>query len=570
MRSLCILLTATCLSGQPGGGGRPRTPQTTATATPQPELKPEDYGLISGQVTSATDGSPLRKATVTLRRSDGDRRQSGPPQTASTGDGGVFLFNKVAPGRYRIHLERNGFVGQDYGARRARATGQEVRVENGQRVTGLQAKLQAHGVVSGVVRDEDGDAMPTVRVQVFRWGHVQGRRQLMPMDSAMSDDRGQYRIYGVAPGKYVITAVTTRSYRGDGDVVPPPPEATGNDEAYAPVFYPGSNDASQATAMDVAPGASLEGINFTMRRVRTVRVSGRVLRTAAATSERSRPVTVILLAKSSGMLGTMNAPRAMTDGQGRFEIRAVRPGAYTLHAEEMDRQTRLTADASLDVGPAGLENITLPLTPGVEVSGSIVVEEAKEPTPRIGIWIRSRQGGTPGPFGGGLNTNAKDDGTFTVRSVSPGEYEVRVSGLPDGYYLKSIRAGDQEALHSGFTVGVGGAPVLTIVASPNAGTVEGSVLNAEQKPVAGSTVVLWPTVKGARSALFKSVTSDAQGHFSLSSVAPGDYRLAAFEFLETGAAQDPDFLQSFESKADKLNIREKARETKALTEMIEP
>lgn len=558
---LCLLtaLVAVALTAQ---APRPRP----AAPTPQPELKPEDYGLISGVVTSAADGSPVRKVTVTLRRSDNTRRE--PPQTVSTGDGGVFLFSKVAPGRYRIHLERNGYVGQDVGARRAHATGQEIRIENGQRVTGLQGKLTPHGVVTGIVRDEDGEPMPTIRVQVFRWGHVQGKRQLLPMDSGMSDDRGHYRIYGVAPGKYVVSATPTRSYRGEGDVAPPPPDSSGNDEAYAPVFYPGGNDAAQASSMEIAPGASLEGIDFTMRRVRTVRVSGRVLRTN--TDERSRPVTVILLAKGPGMLGTMNAPRGMTDSQGRFEIRAVRPGAYLLHAEEFDRQNRLTADVAVEVGAAGLENLAVPLSPGVDVTGSFVAEELKENLGRVGIWVRSRQGGTPGPFGGGLNTNVKEDGTFSVRAVSPGDYEVSVSGLPDGYYLKSIRAADQESLNTGFTVTAGSAPALRIVASPHAGTVEGTVVNQEQKPVLGSTVVLWPMAKGARAALFKTATTDAQGRYTLTSVAPGDYRLAAFEFLETGAAQDPEFLQAFESKAEKLVIQEKSRETKALTELLEP
>jgi Carboxypeptidase regulatory-like domain len=386
------------------------------------------------------------------------------------------------------------------------------------------------------------------------------------MDSDMSDDRGQYRIYGVAPGKYVISATPTRSYRGEGDVAPPPPDATGNDEAYAPVFYPGSNEAAQATSMEIAPGASLEGIDFTMRRVRTVRVSGRVLRAAA--DERARPVTVILLSK--GVIGTMNAPRAMTDAQGRFEIRAVRPGSYTLHAEEFDRQTRLTADVAVEVGAAGVENLAVPLSPGVEVTGTFVAEELKENTGRVGIWVRSRQGGTIGPYGGGLNTNVKEDGTFAVRSVSPGDYEVSVAGLPDGYYLKSIRAADQEALNTGFTVTAGSAPALRIVASPNAGTVEGTVVNQEQKPVLGSTVVLWPVAKGARAALYKTATTDAQGRYTITSVAPGEYRLAAFEFLETGAAQDPEFLQAFESKAEKLSLQEKSRETKALTELLEP
>ena len=567
---LLVALAAAILLAQ--GPPPRRTRPDSATTAAQPELKPEDYALVSGVVTSTADGSPLRKATVTLRRSDNSRRES--PQTAATGDGGVFLFAKVAPGRYKLHLERNGYVGQDYGARRPSATGQEVRVEKGQRLIGLQAKMQPHGVVTGFVRDEDGEPMAGVRVQVFRWGHVQGRRQLLPQDSDNTDDRGQYRIYGVPPGKYVVSATSQRGYRGESGVAPAPPEASG-EETYLPVYYPGSLEAAQATAMEIAAGASLEGIDFTLRKVRTVRVSGRVVRPVAAAEERGRPTMVMLLPRGNGVIGSMNAPRAMTDAKGVFTVRGVSPGSYTLHAEDSERQTRLTADAAIDVGAAGLESVVLTLSPGVDVSGSIVVEEAAasqttEKRRQIGIFIRSRQGGGGGPFSGGQNTVAKDDGTFTAEAISPGEYDVSVSGLPEGYYLKSIRAADQESLHTGFTVAASSAPALRITASPNAGNLEGSVVDKDQKPIAGSTVVLWPVAKNARPALFKSATTDAQGHYTVTSIAPGEYRLAAFEFLETGAAQDPDYLQTFESKAEKLTIQEKSRETKTLIEMVEP
>lgn len=566
--TLCLVALAAAQPPPPpqtGVTGRgPRNVPTQAS----PELKPEDCGLISGQVTSANDGSPLRKATLTLRPTDNARR--GSPSTVSTSDGGVFLFHQVAPGKYKIHIERNGYVGQDYGARRPGVTGQEVTVGKGARVTGLQAKLLPHGVITGHVRDEDGEPMAGARVQVYRWGFSQGRRQLMPQDSDTTDDRGEYRVYGIAPGKYIVAASSQRGGRGPGGgpgVAPATPDQRGTDESYATVFYPGTFEASQATTTEVAAGATLQGIDFNLRKVRTVRVSGKVLR-ASAEGSRGRPLMVTLIAKGSAMLPGMNMPRGMSNSGGTFEIAGVRPGSYTLHAEEADRNLRLTADIPLEVGPAGIDNVTVQLNPGLELAGSFTIEESPNtPAANLGVWLRPRSGASP--FGGGLNARSTPDGSFKLAGVTPGDYDVSVSGLPDGFYLKSIRAGEQETIHTGLTIPPGAAPALKIVARPNAGALEGTVKNKEGQPVAGSTVVLWPTTKNARQALFKTATTDAQGRYTFSSVAPGDYRLAAFEFLEPGAAQDPDFLRAFESKAEKVSIQEKGRETKALVEISE-
>ena len=208
----------------------------------------------------------------------------------------------------------------------------------------------------------------------------------------------------------------------------------------------------------------------------------------------------------------------------------------------------------------------------MDLTGAFVIEDAPDTKPvNLGVWLRARSSpsGTPGgPSGGGLNARSREDGGFALPGVNPGEYDVSVTGLPEGFYIKSIRAGDVETIDTGLRVQAGAPPVLRIAARPNAASLEGTVKNKDGQPVTGSTVVLWPSAKNARSALFKTATSDAQGRFTFTA-APGDYRLAAFESLEPGAAQDPDFLQGYEGKAEKVSLAEKGRETKALVEIVE-
>jgi hypothetical protein len=101
--------------------------------------------------------------------------------------------------------------------------------------------------------------------------------------------------------------------------------------------------------------------------------------------------------------------------------------------------------------------------------------------------------------------------------------------------------------------------------SPNGGQIDGTVLNTQQQPAGGATVVLVPgTGLREQTRLFKDVATDQTGHFSVKGIAPGDYKLFAWEDIEPGAYQDPEFLKPFESLGETFSIREGSRETTQL------
>jgi hypothetical protein len=92
--------------------------------------------------------------------------------------------------------------------------------------------------------------------------------------------------------------------------------------------------------------------------------------------------------------------------------------------------------------------------------------------------------------------------------------------------------------------------------------VEGTVQNEEGKPVSGAIVVLAPD--SMQYSLFKEAQSGENGSFGLKGVAPGEYRILAWENIETGAYLDPDFLKRYESKAEKLSLKENDRKSMSL------
>jgi hypothetical protein len=159
----------------------------------------------------------------------------------------------------------------------------------------------------------------------------------------------------------------------------------------------------------------------------------------------------------------------------------------------------------------------------------------------------------------------KPDGGFTLSNLAPDRYRLNLVGLSEEYYVKSARLADSEILTSGvdFTHGVSGA--LDIILSNNGGQIEGVVLNASDQPVTAATVVLVPDEpRRSETHLYKEVTADQYGRFNIKAIAPGGYKLFAWEEVDSGAYQDAEFLKAFEALGESRTIHENTRESAEL------
>jgi hypothetical protein len=154
----------------------------------------------------------------------------------------------------------------------------------------------------------------------------------------------------------------------------------------------------------------------------------------------------------------------------------------------------------------------------------------------------------------------KADGSFLFPNVSDGEYRVDAWDLPEDCYLKSARLGGESVLETGLKVSSGqAAGSLEIVLSSPGGRVEG-VVTKEGQPFGGGHVVLVPEAsRRTQMRLFKLASTDQYGRFILRGIAPGEYKLFAWEELESGAYQDPDFLKRYEDQGETLRITENGR-----------
>ncbi len=253
--------------------GAPRPGFPTAPPRDRPVLDTAT-ATLRGRVTRADTGEPLRGAQITVT---GGRRtaQSGQrPQrwSASTDADGYYELTDLPPGRYSLSARKGSFVSLQYGQSRVGEPGTPIELAADDVLDDLDFRLPRGSVVTGRIFDEFSEPLTGVFVTALTQRYVQGRREFSPVGrGAASDDRGQYRVYGLPPGQYRVSA----ALRGGPQSV--------DGQGYAPTYYPGTSDVAQAQRVSVGLGQELTGIDYILVPVRTASVSG------TATDAQGRP-----------------------------------------------------------------------------------------------------------------------------------------------------------------------------------------------------------------------------------------------------------------------------------------
>jgi hypothetical protein len=328
----------------------------------------------------------------------------------------------------------------------------------------------------------------------------------------------------------------------------------GPEGGYATVYYPGSADPSRASALDLHAGDELPGIDFTLVPVKTFSVKGRVY---DAVNSRPAMHNMVLLEPRNTEIERwfMTSQNYVQDPQGAFELRGVVPGSYYLVAMSTEGDKQYTAREAIEVSDSDVEGVSLVVGPGIDLKGRIRVQGNAALDPSVlSIWLRSRE---QTMWGWGGRPSIKPDGAFTISNVADGDYQFEMSDLPEDFYLKAVRAGNNDVLASDLSVSRKQPPgVIDVMLSPNGGRVAGRVLK-EDKPFSGATVVLVPE-EGRRKEerLYKSTSTDQDGQFSLRGITPGDYTLYAWETVEHGAYMDPEFLRPYKDRGKPLHVDE--------------
>ncbi len=566
-RWLILVLVAIAAWGQPPPPPpQARIPAAATSGGGNNKLDAKDRARLEGVVVNAATGEPLRKVTVTARGSSSGggqqflRTQDGSiavdqqegPGIGVTDALGNFVIEDVAPGRYAVTAARTGFVNAQWGSRGPGKQGAPLTIAAGQKVRDLTIRMTPQGVVSGRVVDEDGDPMQGVMVQALRYVYNQGKRVAGQVNSANTNDLGEFRLPNLPPGRIFLLAVR-QSFGAR------PAKAK---EAYPVAFYPNAPDLASAEPIDVTPGSDLRGVEFRMRKVRAFRVAGRLLGMPAG-----QRTAVMLIPRDMRRTGVpyFGNNNAVVAPDGSFEVTGVLPGAYDAMANARSQGApSLFARQQVDVANEDVNDLSLTLGPGLNVAGTVRADAGElPPGSRMQVRFNSADGNNQS------NTNLKPDGKFSFGGMSPGVYNADLTALPDGYYLKSVRLGDVEIGPGGLDLTNAQSAALEFVIAPGAAVVAGSVQGKDGKPVAGIAVSIHPKDPAlARSDREKSTLTDQNGAFTFSSMAPGEYAVFAWDDAENGAWLYPEFRKPFESDASTVKLSSQGRETVQLKPIV--
>ncbi len=581
MRRACIgVVVLLCVAF-----GRPlpaqQSPPPRAGAMGQTPAGQAASGVVAGTLTVADANQPVRKATVQLT-SVGTPRVF---RTATTDEQGRFEFTAVVPGEFTLSASKPGYLDMVYGARRPGSTSQGtvLTLLDGQRLDKISMRLPRGGVIAGMITDEFGDPAFNVPVRAIRYIYQIGYKALTAGGNAVTDDRGQYRIAGLLPGEYLVSAVPRDTIaaaaamaeelrvrqaqlaaRGDSFQVPPVPS-----NGYVAVYYPGSPTGAGAAPVTVGPSLEVAGIDIRLQVVQTASVTGAIVSSEAVVPQ-SR---LQLVDRSLPMNGVGIWFRDMRP-DGSFSFHGLVPGSYLLKAfgtpggKPGMAGGEMWGAAELSVGGTGANDVQLRMHRGVKVSGQLRLEglPAFDRT-RLRVNLSPIYSPTDWEMGP-VNMTPDATGAFTASNVLPALYRVQVVGLPAGWTLDSATFEEKDAadLHlplDGSRDVVGG----TIHVTSRRAEVTGSVASAAGAPVADYTVILFPSDNRLwlpQSRRIQLSQPGRDGRYAFRGLPAGDYRIAALADVEPGRQFDPAFLTELLGGAISLRLGDGESRTQEL------
>jgi len=500
---------------------------------------------FDGQVVNSVTGEPVRKASLTL-----EPTAKGEPVSAAAGLDGKFLFPEVPAGVYRLIVRKEGFAEVTIGRRNGPPGLREpLSFAAGDRKTAYTVKLTPLGVITGRVLDTDGDPIRGIPVAALSYHYTSKGREFREVRTGATNDLGQYRIFDLNPGKYFVRTSPRNPMR----------VRTKSDDAefYMSHYYPGIPEPRGATMIEVQPGREVSGIEFSLPKTRYANISGRINLPEGASN-----VSIGLMSATD--TGTSTSTTSLEGKDGKFQLNGVAPGQLHVIGSYVISGLRHSASLPVQVAYDDISGIELnPIAP-MDVPGIIRIEGTST-TKLSEVHIALE--------GPGRNVTAVVDeqGRLAFRTVEPGLYRIN-PGSYSNLYLKSVGWGTTDVTDSEIDLRNGLPPrsEVTVALSAEGGEITGSVRDDEQKPATG-IVALVPTSGHRSPPFFKFANVTDSGTYTLRGIAPGSYKIYAWDTVDRNAVMhDPTFLGQFESAAKTVEVGKSEKKTLDLVRVLLP
>jgi hypothetical protein len=584
-----LLLVAACVAG----GTRPSAQATSS---------------LSGRTVSDDGISPVGRAIVTVSGAALAHNRS-----VIADDTGQFTFPDLPAGRYAVTASKVNYLTANYGAKRPGRPGTPITVADGQRTSGLTLCLGRLAVITGSIRDQTGESVARAVVSAIRVdsGDASPRPAL-----ASSDDRGAYRLAGLVPGKYLVSAGLTPSAGSssttsaigvrsveDVDLILRQlangqrqnlGASSGSSSAgmasrptygYVPVFYPGTPLEEEATPLTLALGEERRGIDLTTMLLRTSRIDGIVVSSdgqpmpAAQVRLRRRGADPFIMGITAFALNAT----VSTSEDGRFSLSRIYPGQYTVtvrasrfhpvtDARTGDWQTSF-AVAELRANGDDIPDLVIRLEPGIELGGRVAIDAAALASPpdlakiRLTLTPLASEAQLPlstATGGDAPRAAVNADGTFAFDEVPPGSYRISATAPgANGWWLRSAIINGADVLDVPLELGKSGDVSGAVLTLSNRHTeLSGTLQSPKGAPAPEYFVIAFPADRAlwrAGSRRVQVTRPATDGAFSIQNLPGGDYLVAALTDVEPNEWSEPAFLQALAAGAVKVTLQDGER-----------
>ena len=564
---------------------------------------------ISGTVFLAGESKqPARRVRVTLTNVD----RTSPGQTATTDDRGAFAFHTLPTGRFELQAFKPGYLRASFGASRPERAGTPIVVKDGQTTADVAMTIARGGVISGHVRDPRGRPVPGANVRVLKLAYhaVTGERTLVAQgagSTTMTDDRGEYRAYGLPPGGYLVLVPPPTGDPWDRDIRPltsddvrramdlaragtpprPAPSQPGPKPSsssaparvnYAPIFHPGVTNIGAAATIALGVSEERTGVDVSVDLVPTATISGRI---SSPTGDLPQGLWIQVVpagADATMLAGAgVRGMSAQVSPGGTYAVAGVSPGAYTVKAGTSLGGGRgkpipdgLTMWAAADVQVSGQDlEVLLTLQPGVPIKGRVIFEGA-QPLPAeletlAFSLVALGSGGTALWTGGG---KVEAGGRFGFASVPPGSYQFvtrwSTPGADDKWTIKSSVANNRDAFESPLRVDPDRPLEWTVTFTDKPAVLTGTLQDRGGRAATDYYVVVFSSDRAhwtAGSRRVRVTRPATDGAFIARGLPSGEYFIAALTDLEAGESNDPALLTQLAAAAAKVTLRDGATTT---------
>jgi protocatechuate 3,4-dioxygenase beta subunit len=509
---------------------------------------------ISGRVVAADTGRPIRFALVRAVSPQGRQLY------ASSDPQGRFEFKDLVAGTYRLDVRAERYLPMQFGGipydGRTAVPPKPIEVKPGERFERADFAMPRPAAVEGTVVDEFGDPAPGITVQLSRLEYGGGRRRLMPagarVHTRITDDRGRFRLFGVQPGDYYLSALSGAFTEQN---------ETGG---FSPTYFPGTPDAAAAQPIRLRFGQDVTAITLQLVPAKMTKVAGRMI------DAEGRPVaqgTVTLSLSDRLGVSDFFITRGVTAADGTFAFRNVPPGSYTLQGYGRQTASAGNLGASefgwlpVSAGDADQTELVLAVTRGSALRGRVVLEEPGGPPLRsadVSVSAIPVQFDSAPVGGGPPPSRMNEDLSFEVSNLS-GHRLIMAGARNPAWSLKRITIDGRDVTDQAVDFTTGDVEKVEVVLTSRAPSLSGSVTDAQGRPLSDYTVILFGADQARwtdRSRYVQLARAAPGGRFTFRGVPPESYLVVALPFVNGSEWQDPDVLETLRDLATGVTLSE--------------